>query len=308
MKYLLSLLMFSFCSAATAQSDVFLCVGANGKGEYKNTGTTKGCTKVDLPELTTDVLPPRTKLAAKAADVYVEKRNVILSGEIRQGDAERMASLIAQEKGILRLIVNSPGGDLMEAMRLVDLVKGMHMGVSVAKGGYCVSACFFVFLEGYRRVLSPANEDGTLPPQAKREKRSGVVGIHRPYLKSPNGDVATTKQEEIMRKVRGYLTSKAVPQHLVDEMMARPSNDIYWLNQRDSELIGEYGPGDEEALIAKCGYKRFGLMYTEWESWSEERKEKLDECTFDFWAEQYLPLQRQFKAKLRTGWRPWSGK
>ncbi len=33
---------------AHAQSDVFLCVNDNGTKEYKNTGTTKGCKKVDL--------------------------------------------------------------------------------------------------------------------------------------------------------------------------------------------------------------------------------------------------------------------
>lgn len=31
-----------------AQSEVFLCVNDNGTKEYKNTGTTKGCKKVDL--------------------------------------------------------------------------------------------------------------------------------------------------------------------------------------------------------------------------------------------------------------------
>jgi hypothetical protein len=33
---------------AHAQSDVFLCVSENGSKEYKNTGTTKGCKRVDL--------------------------------------------------------------------------------------------------------------------------------------------------------------------------------------------------------------------------------------------------------------------
>ena len=192
-------------------------------------------------------------------------------------------------------------------MRIAELVKNMHIDVKVAKGGYCVSACFFVFLEGNFRTSSSANDDGSLPPQAKREKIRGFVGIHRPYLKSPSSDLSSTKkQEEMMRKVRGYLASKAVPQHLIDEMMARPSNDIYWLKERDSELIGELNAGDEEALIARCGFKRIAVRINE--NWSDDRENRLSECESDYWIEQYHPLQHEFMAKLRTGWRPWSGK
>jgi hypothetical protein len=42
-----------------AQSDVYLCVDDNGKKEYKNTGATKGCRKIDLPSLTMVPAPPK---------------------------------------------------------------------------------------------------------------------------------------------------------------------------------------------------------------------------------------------------------
>ncbi|MBX9902027.1 MAG: DUF4124 domain-containing protein [Burkholderiaceae bacterium] len=50
---------------ALAQSDVYLCVDENGKKEYRNTGTTKGCKKVDLPGIT--VVPALTAPAGKKA-------------------------------------------------------------------------------------------------------------------------------------------------------------------------------------------------------------------------------------------------
>jgi hypothetical protein len=37
-------------SSAQAQSEVFLCPGANGVPEYKNNGNTKGCRKLSLQE------------------------------------------------------------------------------------------------------------------------------------------------------------------------------------------------------------------------------------------------------------------
>lgn len=54
-----------------AQSEVYLCVDEHGKKEYKNTGLTKGCKKVDLPGITMIPAPPKRVAAqnspAKAA-------------------------------------------------------------------------------------------------------------------------------------------------------------------------------------------------------------------------------------------------
>lgn len=54
MKHQLLLLLFTaFALPAFAQSEVYLCVDANGNREYKNTGATKGCKRIDLPGVTT---------------------------------------------------------------------------------------------------------------------------------------------------------------------------------------------------------------------------------------------------------------
>ncbi|KAF3997815.1 DUF4124 domain-containing protein [Glaciimonas immobilis] len=68
MKYLIpGILMIATLSASSgsvhAQSNIFLCVDAQGIKEYKNTGDTKGCKKVDLPPLTVST-PPRSSAPA----------------------------------------------------------------------------------------------------------------------------------------------------------------------------------------------------------------------------------------------------
>lgn len=64
------LLMTIFLAAAAgytyAQSDVYLCLGENGSREYKNTGATKGCKKVDLPGITMIPAPKRPVQTASA--------------------------------------------------------------------------------------------------------------------------------------------------------------------------------------------------------------------------------------------------
>lgn len=50
---LLSMLFSLTAPLVHAQSEIFLCDDGNGSKEYKNTGTTKGCKKIDLPGITT---------------------------------------------------------------------------------------------------------------------------------------------------------------------------------------------------------------------------------------------------------------
>lgn len=48
---------------ALAQSEIFLCDDGHGSKEYKNTGTTKGCKRIDLPGITTIPGLPRKAAA-----------------------------------------------------------------------------------------------------------------------------------------------------------------------------------------------------------------------------------------------------
>ncbi|MDY7540642.1 DUF4124 domain-containing protein [Undibacterium sp. RTI2.1] len=66
----LALLAVFFAPSAHADADVFLCVDANGNKEYKNTGETKGCKRVELPGITVVPAPAfmgTKKTASKSA-------------------------------------------------------------------------------------------------------------------------------------------------------------------------------------------------------------------------------------------------
>jgi len=63
-----SMSVFGLLAAPAARAEssaVYLCTDAQGHKEYKNTGITKGCKKVDLPAITT--IPAPRKAAASAA-------------------------------------------------------------------------------------------------------------------------------------------------------------------------------------------------------------------------------------------------
>ncbi len=61
------MLLFAATGQAHAQADVFLCVDEHGKKEYKNTGATKGCRRIDLPGLTMVPAPPKRQAVQTAA-------------------------------------------------------------------------------------------------------------------------------------------------------------------------------------------------------------------------------------------------
>ena len=61
------LLLAAAAGVAHAQSEVYLCVDEHGKREYKNTGVTKGCKKVDLPGITMIPAPPKKQPATQTA-------------------------------------------------------------------------------------------------------------------------------------------------------------------------------------------------------------------------------------------------
>ncbi|CAN5142574.1 hypothetical protein BH11PSE11_BH11PSE11_05840 [soil metagenome] len=87
---------------AHAQSDVFLCVGENGNKEYKNTGTTKGCSKVDLPGITTIPAPAKrpplqTASAAKVSSSPADYPKVD-SGIQKARDSDRKQILLDEKR------------------------------------------------------------------------------------------------------------------------------------------------------------------------------------------------------------------
>jgi hypothetical protein len=52
---------------AQAESEVYLCVNEKGDKEYKNTGATKGCKRLDLPGITTVPAPSVRRAPATSA-------------------------------------------------------------------------------------------------------------------------------------------------------------------------------------------------------------------------------------------------
>jgi hypothetical protein len=114
----LTLLLAVAVGGAYAQSNVYLCVGENGNKEYKNIGTTKGCTKVDLPWITTIAAPAkRPPLQTASARTDFPK---VESGVQKTRDNDRRQILMDEMK--------------TEEQKLAELKKEFNNGEPERKG------------------------------------------------------------------------------------------------------------------------------------------------------------------------------
>ncbi len=173
--------------------------------------------------------------------------DILYSGKIESGDADKLLGLMIlnQRNSYRSVVLNSPGGDVEEAIKVADLIKQLALTTKVANQGVCASACFFVWLSGDQRLAGVSG------------KHIGRIGLHRPYQSNPsNNKSSIDKQIVIQQIVSKYMQEQLVPTRLIDAMMNKPSNDLYWLKMADLDEIGEYQPGTEELYIKKCDYKR----------------------------------------------------
>jgi len=180
-----------------------------------------------------------------------------LEGEIQPGDYDRFITKIRNGGLGTTLWLNSPGGDVHEAMKIGRLVRALRMDTQAPERAgdktfclthpkgtgldrcNCASACFLIFVAGIKR-------DGN------------HLGVHRVFpshdrlrLMSPDDAAATTGKATNV--VSAYLVEMGVPTHFAERLMAIPSNKMEWVSQEDiSRYFSGYIPQYSEWVAAKC--------------------------------------------------------
>jgi hypothetical protein len=180
--------------------------------------------------------------------------SLLLRGEIKPGDYDKLLHFsISNNVNLLavQFILESPGGDIAEALAIGRLVKGLYMPASVGhQFGRCASACFIIFASSVDRQADP-----------------NLVGIHRPYvaherMRSLTLAEAEKEETKALLDAEKYLHELRVPNAIVDEMFANASTGIHWLSENELEQLGQWAPWYEEVLVARCGLTEHNMGYT----------------------------------------------
>jgi hypothetical protein len=186
----------------------------------------------------------------QALSPCAEQRLVRMSyrGRIDQGFVSVMERVTATavQLGIAKRVLDldSPGGQVEDAMRAGDFIAESHWTIWVREGAICHSACVLILGAGDMRMIA------------------GKVGIHRIIRMS---STATSRAElnaelnAVYLRVRQYLERNGVAVAVADLMMAVPNRRLRLLTSDELRLYGLDGVNpvqddlDRLRLMRKCG-------------------------------------------------------
>lgn len=172
---------------------------------------------------------------------------LILSGEIRPGDAQRVAGFIRKQESWPSSIMlhDVPGGFVGEALKLSELIHSTLAPVNIA--GVCASACIYLVIAANERRPFDLG------------KASRVL-IHRPFF-DPDKFASVPRQEaeslyeELEDDLRSFLRRRNVPSELEEQIFSIPSNrSAEMTGQEFIARIGIYHGPYQEWIISNCGH------------------------------------------------------
>lgn len=173
-------------------------------------------------------------------------RQVTLSGTIESGDTDKFISFLRADLtdahfALMSIRLESPGGNVIEAMRLALFLKAFYPDIGVS--GTCASSCLLLWLSG--GVHYPPEEPSR-------------IGIHRPYF-DPNRfsklslREAESRYAKLADDFKAFVLSQGLPPSIYEKLIATSSKDIYWLTTTDLGLIGVAAPAYDERYKSECG-------------------------------------------------------
>jgi hypothetical protein len=135
--------------------------------------------------------------------------------------------------------LNSPGGDIVAAMKMGELIRQAGASTWVVPNATCASACILVLAGGVERI---AFDDAKL-------------GLHRPYMPADRFAGLTRQQAEASYQqmevaVADYLRRMGASQQLFDRMLVVPSNKVNWLSEAEATKLRLLGT---DPLLSKTG-------------------------------------------------------
>jgi hypothetical protein len=115
--------------------------------------------------------------------------------------------------------LNSPGGNLLEGLKLADAVRFAKVATNVAGNATCASACFLIYAAGATKFAN----------------YSAQVGVHGASDKQGEESVASGAATVSMARAAKDL---GVPAAIIGRMVVTPPNEMVWLTPQDLLSMG----------------------------------------------------------------------
>jgi len=151
------------------------------------------------------------------------KVTVSLTGEITEGDSDALKTNIrtANSAGHLVALVrlNSPGGSILESVKLADIIRFGKISTSVVGSSICASACFVVFAAGSEKYVN----------------YTASIGVHGA---SDESGQETTDSNAATVTLARIIKELGVPPSIIGKMVITPPEQMVWLTPDDLRSMG----------------------------------------------------------------------
>jgi hypothetical protein len=135
-----------------------------------------------------------------------------LRGDIKAGDYVKFRSYFTEQRRIVGLDLDSPGGSLHEGSRIAILTRQKRLSTYASKE--CDSACAFIFLMGRKRYIS-------------KQAKIGVHAVGNDDGSEDRGAIRDTIQ------FARLFAKLGIPSSTIGKMVATPPRKITYLDQSD---------------------------------------------------------------------------
>src|SRR6185437_10016175 len=115
--------------------------------------------------------------------------------------------------------LNSVGGNLLEAIKIADVVRKAKIATAVLSGATCASACFIIFAAGnekYAHYTAALGVHGASEPNGEESVESGA---------------ATVSMARVVREL-------GVPASIIGKMVVTPPDQMVWLGPDELRSMG----------------------------------------------------------------------
>lgn len=144
---------------------------------------------------------------------------LLLSGPIQRRDPERFRAMVRSRPGReVVVLIDSPGGNLVGAAEIADMVARWRMTVGVPPYGLCASACFLILAAATERIASDTARIGVHSVHIAGEETSGTLAM------------TTALARELARF--------GVPDAIIGRTVRTRPGDMAWLSAAELRSMG----------------------------------------------------------------------
>ncbi|MET4181719.1 hypothetical protein ABIB94_003820 [Bradyrhizobium sp. JR7.2] len=148
---------------------------------------------------------------------------VWITGEIIPGDADKFSQSVRQANDSGKFVANvrldSPGGNLLEGVKIADAIRYGKTSTNVGKTAVCASACFLMFAAG----------------STKNASYGAQIGVHGASGENGEETASSGAATVSMAKIAKEL---GVPPAIIGRMVVTSPQDMVWLSPQELQSMG----------------------------------------------------------------------